>query len=119
MTRQTENHTTHTFTAAPAFSAVWHAQLFALTTNLYDQGFFTWSQWTATLAYHIQVQRDDIKYSKDTEDSYYQAWMAALTACLVEQDITDVRQLQLMQDRWVSAYLSTPHGQPVRLPESS
>ena len=45
--------------------------------------------------------------------------MAALTSCLIDQDITDFRQLQLMQERWASAYLSTPHGQPVRLPELS
>mgnify|MGYP001195234279 FL=1 len=113
MTRQTERDATYGFVAAPAFSAVWHAQLFALTTHLYEKGLFTWPQWTAALAYQIQAQRED------TEDSYYQAWMAALTACLVEQDITDIEQLQLMKDRWASAYLSTPHGQPVKLPESS
>ena len=119
MTRQAEKDTTHSLTAAPAFSAVWHAQLFALTSHLYDQGLFTWPQWTATLAHHIQVQRDDMQNNEDTEDSYYQAWLAALTDCLMEQDITDVRQLQLMQDRWASAYLSTPHGQTVHLPEPS
>ena len=119
MIRQMEEDTTHSFSDAPAFSAVWHAQLFALTTHLYDKGLFTWPQWTAALAYHIQAQRKDIEYKEDTEDSYYQAWMAALTACLVEQDITDIEQLQLMKDRWASAYLSTPHGQPVKLLESS
>ena len=113
MTGQAEKDTTNSFTAAPAFSTVWHAQLFALTTHLYDQGLFTWPQWTAALAKRIQAQRDD------SEDSYYQAWMAALTACLVDQDIIDTQQLQLIQDRWASAYLSTPHGQPVYLPESS
>tara|TARA_B100000963_G_scaffold149595_1_gene130396 strand:+ start:1245 stop:1604 length:360 start_codon:yes stop_codon:yes gene_type:complete len=119
MTRQTGKDITHPFTDAPAFSAVWHAQLFALTTKLHDRGLFTWPQWTATFAHHIQAQRDDIENNEDTEDSYYQAWMAALVACLEEQDITDVKQLQLMQDRWASAYLSTPHGQPVSLPETS
>ena len=117
MIRQMEEDTTHSFSDAPAFSAVWHAQLFALTTHLYDQGLFSWPQWTATLAHHIQAQRDDLENNEDTEDNYYQAWMAALTSCLMDQDITDFRQLQLMQERWASAYLSTPHGQPVRLPE--
>lgn len=119
MTRQTERDASYGFAAAPAFSAVWHAQLFALTTHLYDKGLFTWPQWTEALAYYIQAQRKDIEYEEDTEDSYYQAWMAALTACLVEQDITDTEQLQMMKDKWTSAYLSTPHGQPVKLPESS
>ena len=119
MTRQAENYATPPFTDAPAFSAVWHAQLFALTTNLHDRGLFTWPQWTATLAHHIQAQRDDLENNEDTEDNYYQAWMAALTSCLIDQDITDFRQLQLMQERWASAYLSTPHGRPVRLPELS
>ena len=119
MIRQMEEDTTHSFSDAPAFSAVWHAQLFALTTHLYDQGLFTWPQWTATLAHQIQVQRVDIGNNEDTEDSYYRAWLAALIVCLMAQDITDDRQLQLMQDRWASAYLSTPHGQPVRLPELS
>ena len=119
MTRQSEKDATSSFTAAPAFSSVWHAQLFALTTHLYDQGLFTWSQWTTALAQRIQAQRDDSEDNEDTEDKYYQAWMAALTACLVDQDIIDTQQLQLIQDRWASAYLSTPHGQPVYLPESS
>ena len=35
MIRQMEEDATHSFSAAPAFSAVWHAQLFALTTHLY------------------------------------------------------------------------------------
>ena len=119
MTRQTEKDATNNFAAAPAFSTVWHAQLFALTTYLYDQGLFTWPQWTAALAQRIQAQRDDSEDQEDTEDSYYQAWMAALTACLVDEDIIDTYQLQLMQDRWAAAYLSTAHGQPVYLPESS
>ena len=119
MIRQMEEDSTHSFSAAPAFSAVWHAQLFALTAHLYDQGLFSWPQWTATLAHHIQAQRDDLENNEDTEDNYYQAWMAALNSCLIDQDITDFRQLQLMQERWASAYLSTPHGQPVRLPELS
>ena len=110
---------TDRFTAAPVFSAVWHAQLFALTSHLYDQGLFTWPQWTVALAHEIQAQREDKENKEDTEDSYYLAWMAALIACLVEQDITDTKQVQLMQDKWASAYLSTPHGQPVHLPESS
>ena len=119
MTRQSDKTKTNGFTPAPAFSAVWHAQLFALTTHLYDQGLFTWPQWTAALACHIRAQTDDTENSEDTEDSYYQAWMAALIACLEEQDITDTQKIQLMQDKWVSAYLFTPHGQPVCLPKGS
>ena len=64
MIRQMEEDTTHSFSAAPAFSAVWHAQLFALTAHLYDQGLFSWPQWTATLAHHIQAQRDDLETMK-------------------------------------------------------
>jgi nitrile hydratase accessory protein len=119
MTRQSDKTKTNSFTPAPVFSAVWHAQLFALTTHLYDQGLFTWPQWTAALAYQIQTQRDDTENKEDTEHSYYLAWMDALTACIVDQDITDTEQLQLMKDRWASAYLFTPHGQPVCLPKGS
>ncbi|MEC7208894.1 MAG: nitrile hydratase accessory protein, partial [Pseudomonadota bacterium] len=74
------------------FSSVWHAQLFGLTVHLYDQGVFTWAEWSAALGRQL---RDDRHISSGQpsghtqEDRYYLAWLAALTACLQDKAITD------------------------------
>ena len=102
------------FSSAQSFSAVWHAQLFALTVHLYNQGVFTWPEWTAALGRQLAVDLPDDD-ARAEEDSYYLAWMAALTACLQDKSITDSDHIQAMSERWAAAYLATPHGQPVTL----
>jgi len=102
------------FSSEQKFSSVWHAQLFALTVHLYDQGVFTWPEWAAALGHQLATgqARQGVQ---GEDDSYYLAWMAALTACLQDKAITDVDQIQATSQRWAAAYLATPHGQPVKL----
>ena len=103
----------HGFASEQKFSAVWHAQLFALTVHLYDNGVFTWPEWTAALGH--QLAADPPVQAQDNEDRYYLAWMAALMDCLAGKQLTTADEVQEMYNRWAEAYSATPHGQPVKL----
>ena len=94
------------FAAEQKFSAVWHAQLFALTVHLYDKGVFTWPEWTAALGRHLRAEPPHKASQPDDQDSYYLAWMAALMDCLAGKQLTTADEVQKMYDRWAAAYLA-------------
>lgn len=97
----------------PVFEAPWHAQLFALTVHLHEQGHFDWPTWTqefgATLAEH--------RLSGDLNggDDYFNAWLATLERLLSAKGMAPPAMVEDMRSAWEQAYLSTPHGAPVRL----
>lgn len=97
----------------PVFEAPWHAQLFALTVHLHAQGTFDWPAWTeafgATLAEH--------RLSGDLNggDDYFTAWLATLERLLDANNMAPPAAVEATRDAWEQAYLSTPHGDPVRL----
>lgn len=97
----------------PVFEAPWHAQVFALTVHLNEAGHFTWPNWaerfSATLARH-GLQRE-----LDGGDDYFSAWLETLEALLAEQNQAAPETVEAMRAAWEEAYLSTPHGSPVRL----
>ncbi|MBL3701942.1 nitrile hydratase accessory protein [Sulfitobacter sp. BDSS02] len=100
----------------PAFAEPWHAQLFALTVHLNESGRFAWPDWAerfgATLAAH-GLARD-----LDGGDDYFTAWLETLEKLLAEQGSALPEEAGSVRAAWERAYLSTPHGEPVRLPES-
>ena len=91
----------------PAFEAPWHAQAFALTHHLADRGHIEWPAWTAALSRQI-AGREIVE-----ADAYYTAWVAAL-----ESLIDEPGALAALRTAWATAYATTPHGKPVRLPSS-
>ena len=97
----------------PAFAEPWHAQLFALTVHLHDQGQFSWPDWTtrfgATLARH------GLSRALDGGDDYFSAWLETLEILLTEATGTAAKDIEDIRAAWENAYLTTPHGQPVRL----
>ena len=101
-------------TSEPVFEAPWHAQLFALTVHLNAAGVLAWPDWTerfgATLAAH-GLDRD-----LDGGDDYFTAWLETLEALLADSGVAGHQALAEMKSAWEAAYLSTPHGSPVRLP---
>ena len=100
----------------PAFEVPWHAQVFALTVALNEAGHFTWSEWAerfgATLKTH-GVERE-----LDGGEDYFNAWLAALESILTERGFAEAALVDDMRSAWESAYLSTPHGQPVKLAQT-
>ncbi len=97
----------------PAFSEPWHAQVFAMTVHLSKQGVFSWPDWTerfgATLATH------GVSRELDGGEDYYNAWIETLETVLIDAQLTETSAISQMIENWREAYLSTPHGQPVKL----
>lgn len=97
----------------PIFEAPWHAQLFALTVHLHERDVFNWPDWTvafgATLADH--------RLSGDLNggDDYFTAWLATLERVLSANQMASGEAVETMRNAWEQAYLSTPHGDPVKL----
>lgn len=100
----------------PAFAEPWHAQLFALTVHLNESGRFAWpdsaERFGATLAAH-GLARD-----LDGGNDYFMAWLETLEKLLAEQGSALPEEAGSVRAAWERAYLSTPHGEPVRLSES-
>jgi nitrile hydratase accessory protein len=97
----------------PAFAAPWHAEAFALAVALEARGCFTWPEWTeafgAVLAEHGQAR------TLDGGDDYFLAWVTALERILSAKGLAEDVVLAELKAGWETAYLSTPHGHPVRL----
>jgi len=98
----------------PAFAAPWHAQVFAITVALNEDGRFAWPDWAtrfgATLAAH-GLARD-----LNGGDDYFAAWLETLEKLACDQGLAEAEELAALRDAWEAAYLRTPHGDPVHLP---
>lgn len=97
----------------PVFEAPWHAQLFALTVALNEAGHFAWPEWAgrfgATLTRHGAVA------DLNGGDDYFAAWLETLEVLLEELGTAEAAEISALTRAWRTAYLSTPHGMPVRL----
>ena len=95
------------------FHKPWHAQIFALTVHLNEQGHFDWKDWSKVFSDALSS-----KGSKDliiNDDDYYLIWLRTLEKFLGETvKIQSDEITQYFQD-WRAAFLNTPHGQPVKL----
>jgi nitrile hydratase accessory protein len=99
------------------FDEPWHAQLFALTVALSEAGRFSWADWTethgATLARHGQ------SHELDGGSDYFTAWLEALESLLARLGDAEPDRVEDLRVAWEAAYLATPHGNPVRLPDEA
>lgn len=99
----------------PIFNAPWEAQAFALVLALHQQGLFSWDEWAAAL--HAAIQYAQAHGDLDLGDTYYEHWLAALEALSCAKGFTNNAEITRRQAQWHSAYLHTPHGEPVTLSE--
>ena len=95
------------------FAEPWQAQAFALAVRLFEQGYFTWKEWGATLAAELKAAAD--RGEPDDGSRYYYHWLAALERLAVEKGLTDSAALAARKEAWAEAYRRTPHGKPVEL----
>ena len=104
-------------TAAPQvpsqFDDPWQAQLFALTVALSEAGHFSWPDWT--VAFGATLKAQGAERSLDGAADYYSAWLDTLEVLLARTGAAPAAEAAAMKAAWERAYLSTPHGQPVRL----
>jgi nitrile hydratase accessory protein len=97
----------------PVFAEPWHAQLFALTVHLNETGRLAWPDWAARFA--DTLARHGLGRDLDGGDDYFAAWLETLETILAEDGSAPAGEVAAMRDAWEAAYLSTPHGAPVRL----
>jgi hypothetical protein len=50
-------------------------------------------------------------------EDYFLVWLETLEAVLQRLDMASIDQLASVKNAWQNAYLATPHGAPVRLPD--
>lgn len=97
----------------PAFSAPWHAQVFALTVHLNETGYFTWTEWVEQFSATLKAH--GLKKELNGGDDYFQAWLETLEKIVVTRDLSDGETIETLKRAWKDAYLATPHGHPVEL----
>jgi nitrile hydratase accessory protein len=97
----------------PVFAEAWQARAFALALKLSERGHFTQSEWTMALARQLRHVAD--LGEPDDGSHYYEHWLAALEALLIEKEMTSRASLATRKEEWREAYLRTPHGKPVEL----
>lgn len=96
----------------PVFGEPWQAQAFAMALTLHERGLFSWSEWAETLGAEIAGGRHG-----DGEHGYYLAWLATLETIVEKKQIATNREMQDRHRAWKHAASSTPHGQPIKLPD--
>lgn len=101
----------------PAFEAPWHAQAFALAVHLNERGVFDWTDWTQ--AFGAELKRRGADKALDGGDDYFLAWIATLEHLCCDRGLAEAATLTALKASWEAAYLSTPHGQPVQLPDDA
>lgn len=100
----------------PVFAEPWHAQLFALTVHLNEEGQFSWPDWA--MRFSQTLKRHGLTKELNGGEDYFNAWLETLEALLEETGDAEEPERAKMRDAWETAFLSTPHGAPVTLTEA-
>ena len=95
------------------FAEPWEAHAFAIAVKLSEKGLLKWTEWTDALTEEIKKAKE--QGLPDLGNTYYQFWLSALETILLNKNILKKSDLNSRMEQWRSAYLSTPHGKPVKL----
>ena len=95
---------------SPVFAAPWEAQAFAMTLSLHAAGAFTWPEWVAVFSHEIARAPAD--------EDYYLTWLRALEGLVDAKGLAGADAQARRKAAWAAAAASTPHGQPIVLPET-
>jgi nitrile hydratase accessory protein len=99
----------------PVFEEPWQAQAFAMTVSLIDSGQISWQDWCETLGEEISCAAE--RGIAEDGSGYYQLWLNALERLVDGSGLATASELAYYREAWRHAYASTPHGQPVTIPE--
>jgi nitrile hydratase accessory protein len=100
------------------FDAPWHAEVFALAVHLNEGGYFDWPEWAGRFGENLVAAKTvkiGVGEGLDGSDDYYQIWLQTLIELMQEKGLVDAKMLASIKAQWREAYLTTPHGKPVRL----
>jgi nitrile hydratase accessory protein len=90
------------------FAEPWQAQAFAMAVTLAKRGYFTWSEWAATIAAEIAAAPSD-------GQDYYHRWLAALEKLVAAKGLVLADELARRKDEWAHAVAHTEFGKPIEL----
>ena len=91
----------------PIFEAAWQAEALGMADILIAQGVFSAQDWAENLG-------TECRNAPDSTEGYYTAVLSTLEHLLAQNGIS-LTELSQTKEAWSKAYISTPHGQPVRL----
>jgi nitrile hydratase accessory protein len=97
----------------PAFAEPWHAQALAMADLLVKSGQISAARWTDTLG--SEIKASEKSGAADEPETYFRAVLSALERLLASDGRITRSELEAREHAWEHAYLSTPHGQPVKL----
>ena len=97
----------------PVFAEPWEAHAFAIAVKLSEKGLLKWSE--CSYAFAEEIKKSKEQGLPDFGNTYYQFWLSALENILLDKNILKKSDLKSRIEQWRSAYLSTPHGKPVKL----
>ena len=96
-----------------AFDEPWQAEALAIADTLVQNGMFTATAWSDALG--AALAQAESSGAADNQGTYYQCVLNALEGLVAEHSEIDQQAMTGKREDWERAYLSTPHGQPVRL----
>jgi hypothetical protein len=103
----------------PVFAEAWHAQAIALVEMLIAEGRIEAGEWSQTLGAEVDRRANDATGDKDTDATYYGAVLSALELVLDRNRLAMHDEVDRREQDWRNAYLATPHGKPVVLPNKT
>lgn len=96
-----------------AFTEPWQLEGYAMAQALIEAGVISPSSWARHLGAALRQRAD--AGEPDTAGAYYAAVTEALVQLLDEANLLSKTDITDRMAAWRTAYLSTPHGQPVLL----
>ena len=96
-----------------AFDEPWQAEALAIADTLVHNGLFSAGSWSQALG--EALREAEASGSNDDQQTYYQCVLTALEGLIAQHSEIDRPAMTAKREDWEQAYLSTPHGQPVKL----
>ena len=97
----------------PLFDEPWQAQALAMADSLVQSEMFGADAWSDALGQALKIGA--ASGDPDGQDTYYACVLLALEKLVANHSAIDQKAIAAKRKDWEEAYLSTPHGQPVRL----
>ena len=72
------------------FAAPWHAEIFALTVHLNEEGHFCWTEWASCFGKNLEIAGRDkagsaVVQELDSSDCYYRIWLETFIEMMQEK----------------------------------
>lgn len=95
------------------FEEAWQAEALAIADLLIQRERITRKEWAEALSNELSAA--GYSNEPDTAETYYRCVVSAIEYLLDRGSSITRKEVNLREDEWRSAYLHTPHGQPVVL----